>query len=75
MASGGLYSLIYITTVLSCVVCLRQHFGSFVNFCELKLAFVGTKFSQKVRVRGITNRSVIEYMTARVEYDLFCKQK
>ena len=37
------------------------------HFCELKLAFVVTEFPQKVRVKGITNPSLIEYMTVRVK--------
>ena len=50
--------------------CLRQHCGSFEPFCELKLAFVETKYQQKVRIEGITNRSHIAFMTARVKYKL-----
>ena len=36
-------------------------------FTGLELAFVVTKFPQKVRVKGITNWFILEYMTARVQ--------
>ena len=38
-------------------------------FAGLKLAFVVTKFPQKVRVTGITNWSLCVYMPARSEYN------
>ena len=48
-------------------------FGNILAVCEpffgLELAFVGTKFSQKLRVKGITNQSRIVYMTAGVEFN------
>ena len=37
-------------------------------FIGLQLAFMVTKFLQEVQVKGITNCSLLEYMTARVLY-------
>ena len=51
--------------------CRLRHNGS-VLF-GLKLAFVETKFPQKVQVKGITNRSLLAYMTARVKPQHFEK--
>ena len=42
--------------------CLRQLLAVLDHFCELKLAFVRTKFQQKEQVKGITNQSLIEYI-------------
>ena len=56
-----------LVSVLSCIVFCHIWKSSF--YFGLKIAFVVTQFPQKVRDKGITNRSLQRYMAAK--YSLF----